>query len=40
MLFVGRAPQQVDGFLEQDTNPVLEANKDLLTVESVDGVNV
>lgn len=39
-LFVGRAPQQVEEFLAEDIAPVLEANKDLLTVESVDAVNV
>ena len=39
-LFVGRAPEQVDEFLAQDVDPVLEANKDLLAVENVDGVNV
>ena len=31
--FVGRAPQQVDDFLDGYVNPVLEANKDLLGVE-------
>lgn len=31
--FVGRAPQQVDDFLGEYVNPVLEANKDLLGVE-------
>ena len=39
-LFVGRAPEQVDEFLEQDIDPVLEANKDLLAVENLDSVNV
>jgi adenylosuccinate lyase len=39
-LFVGRSPQQVDEFLADEINPVLEANKDLLTQESVDSVNV
>ncbi len=31
--FVGRAPQQVDDFLNEYVNPVLESNKDLLGVE-------
>ncbi|KAL7566174.1 hypothetical protein ACA910_011249 [Epithemia clementina (nom. ined.)] len=39
-LFVGRAPEQVDEFLTQDIDPVLEANKDLLAIENMDGVNV
>lgn len=39
-LFVGRSPEQVDEFLADEINPVLEANKDLLTQESVDSVNV
>ena len=28
--FVGRAPQQVEEFLKEDVNPVLEANKEVL----------
>lgn len=40
ILFVGRAPQQVDEFLSEEINPLLEKNKNLLTVESIDGVNV
>lgn len=39
-LFVGRAPQQVDEFLAECIDPILFANKDLLAVSSVDGVNV
>jgi adenylosuccinate lyase len=39
-LFVGRAPEQVDEFLQDEINPILEANKDLLAQESVDTVNV
>ena len=39
-LFVGRAPEQVDEFLEDEIMPILEANKDLLAQESVDSVNV
>lgn len=38
--FVGRAPQQVDEFLAEQVDPVLEANKLLLQVKNVDGVNV
>lgn len=38
--FVGRAPQQVDEFMADEVDPVLDVHKDLLTVESVDGVNV
>jgi adenylosuccinate lyase len=40
ILFVGRAPEQVDEFIADEINPILEANSDLLKVESVDGVNV
>lgn len=39
-LFVGRAPEQVSEFIEEEINPILEANKQLLTVASVDAVNV
>jgi adenylosuccinate lyase len=39
-LFVGRAPEQVDEFIQDEINPILEANKDLLSQESVDTVNV
>jgi len=39
-LFVGRAPQQVDEFMEEVINPILEKHGALLEVESVDGVNV
>lgn len=39
-LFCGRAPQQVDEFLEAEVNPVLETFAELLTVENVDGVNL
>lgn len=39
-LFVGRAPEQVDEFVEDEINPILAANKDLLAQESVDQVNV
>lgn len=40
ILFVGRAPEQVDEFIADEIDPILEENKDLLVVESVDGVNV
>jgi len=40
VLFVGRAPEQVDEFITEDVNPVIDANKVLLNVESVDDVNV
>ena len=40
ILFVGRAPQQVEEFMADDIDPILDANKELLTIESVDGVNV
>jgi adenylosuccinate lyase len=39
-LFVGRAPEQVDEFLSEEIDPVIEANKELLNIESVDDVNV
>jgi adenylosuccinate lyase len=39
-LFVGRAPEQVDEFLGEEINPILEANQGLLAQESVDAVNV
>jgi adenylosuccinate lyase len=38
--FVGRAPQQVDEFLQNCINPVLEKHADLLAVQSTDAVNV
>ena len=39
-LFVGRAPEQVDEFIEDEILPILDANKDLIAQESVDSVNV
>jgi adenylosuccinate lyase len=39
-LFVGRAPEQVDEFITEEIDPILEANKDLLNIESIDDVNV
>ena len=38
--FVGRSPQQVDEFIFEDIDPVLSANRDLLSIENVDAVNV
>lgn len=39
-LFVGRAAEQVDEFLEEEIQPILETNANYLAVESIDGVNV
>lgn len=39
-LFCGRAPQQVDEFIAEEVDPVLDANKELLAIESVDAINV
>merc|ERR1712176_779215 len=39
-LFVGRAPEQVDEFIEDEILPILDANKELIAQESVDSVNV
>ena len=39
-LFIGRANVQVDDFLTDDVNPVLEKEAALLGKEVVDGVNV
>lgn len=39
-LFVGRAPEQVDEFVSEEIEPILEVNKDLLAQQSVDAVNV
>jgi adenylosuccinate lyase len=38
--FVGRAPEQVDEFIRDEIDPILEKFKDLLSIESVDDVNV
>uniref|UniRef100_A0A7S2EK02 Adenylosuccinate lyase n=1 Tax=Trieres chinensis TaxID=1514140 RepID=A0A7S2EK02_TRICV len=40
ILFVGRAPEQVDEFLEEEVDPILKENEELLGVDSVDAVNV
>jgi adenylosuccinate lyase len=39
-LFVGRSPQQVDEFIWDEVDPILEANKHLLSIVNVDSVNV
>jgi adenylosuccinate lyase len=39
-LFVGRAPQQVEEFISDEVDPILEAHKDLLTVKNVDNIDV
>merc|ERR1719148_567963 len=39
-LFVGRAPEQVDEFIQDEIQPILELNNSLLNIASVDGVNV
>ena len=39
-LFIGRAPEQVDEFVQDEIQPILDANKELLAQESVDAVNV
>ena len=39
-LFVGRAPEQVDEFVQEEIQPILDVNKDLIAQESVDAVNV
>lgn len=40
ILFVGRAREQVDEFIAEEIDPILDENKDLLVVESLDSVNV
>lgn len=40
ILFVGRAPEQVDEFVEDEINPILETFKGLLKIENIDQVNV
>lgn len=39
-LFVGRAPQQVEEFITDEVDPILEAHKDLLNVMNVDNIDV
>jgi adenylosuccinate lyase len=38
--FVGRAPEQVEEFISEEIDPILEANSDVLNVVSPDSVNV
>jgi len=40
MLFVGRAPEQVDEFISEEIDPILAKHKELLAVENKDGVSV
>ena len=39
-LFVRRIAEQVDEFLEEGIQPILETNASYLTIELVNGVNV
>ena len=39
-LFIGRCPQQVEEFLEQDIAPILKKYASLLEVDNVDAINV
>ena len=39
-LFVGRAPEQVVEFLQEEIIPVLDRNKEMLAEKSIDDVNV
>ena len=39
-MFVGRAPEQVDDFINEEITPVLEKFASDLKVANVDGVNV
>lgn len=36
ILYVGRAPQQVDDFINEEVNPVLAANRELLNLNKID----
>ena len=38
--FVGRAPEQVDEFVSDEVDPVLESHKALLKIANVDNVEV
>merc|ERR1712127_781212 len=40
ILFVGRAPEQVDEFIQEEVDPILLSNAELLNIQSVDSVNV
>jgi len=39
-LFVGRSPEQVDEFISEEIDPVISKYAELISVQSVDGVNV
>jgi adenylosuccinate lyase len=39
-LFIGRSREQVDEFIAEDIDPILQENADLLEVVSVDQINV
>jgi adenylosuccinate lyase len=36
ILYVGRAPQQVEDFISEEVSPVLEANRELLDLNKID----
>jgi len=36
ILYVGRAPQQVDDFISEEVNPILDANRELLDLNKID----
>ena len=40
MLFIGRSKEQTEEFLAEEIDPVLEKQKELLSKEVLDGVNV
>jgi adenylosuccinate lyase len=40
ILFVGRAPEQVDEFIRDEIDPIMKKFQDLLAIESVDDVHV
>ena len=35
-LYVGRSPQQVDDFIREEVNPILEANSEILDLNKID----
>jgi adenylosuccinate lyase len=39
-LFVGRAPQQVEEFITDEVDPILEVHQELLNVTNVDNIDV
>lgn len=38
--FVGRSPEQVDEFIAEEIDPVISKYSDLISIQSIDGVNV